>query len=137
MLAPRFIFLAVAAGPPPSGAVADATVLWMVVSANNRPLGRAPAGASYAGCRAAVRRLRRAAGDARATIVPTGDGGRWTWRLDLDDATVAVASRSYLRLRECQYNLARFREAVGRAEVTDGVRGAGRDRLGEPAADLR
>jgi hypothetical protein len=51
--------------------------------------------------------------------------GRWTWQLRLDGEPVAIAGRAYLRLRECQYNLAQFiafAPAAGVAHATLGRR---------------
>ncbi len=91
---------------------------------NNRPLGQ---GAShretYASCLAEVHRLR--AGHARLTesVAPVESTGQWSWRVALDTETVAVASRSYLRMRECAYNLERFLTAIPDAVIVDGARG--------------
>jgi hypothetical protein len=56
--------------------------------------------------------------------------GQWVWRADLDGATVFTSSRSYLRARECHYNLDRFLEAVPAALVVAGARSVrGRHRV--------
>ncbi|PZG08647.1 hypothetical protein C1I95_29815 [Micromonospora craterilacus] len=54
--------------------------------------------------------------------------GQWIWRLELNGRIVAVSSRSYLRARECTYNLERFLEAVPQAEIVVGIRSARRGR---------
>lgn len=61
--------------------------------------------------------------------------GAWTWSIDLDGETVAVSSRSYLRVRECHYNVERFLETVPTADIVAGtrvVRRAGRGAVGAP-----
>lgn len=101
----------------------------MLVSTNNRQLGRgAGAHGSAVECLAAVQRLRAAREHATPVVAATGGTGRWSWRLELDGAPVAVSSRAYLRLRECQYNLSRFLEAVASAEIAEGLRVSRPDR---------
>jgi hypothetical protein len=85
----------------------------------------APGGAifeTYAAAREAIARLR--VGWERVTTLEWADdaSGQWVWRIELDGTTVAVSSRSYLRARECTYNLARFLEAVPAADIADGTR---------------
>jgi hypothetical protein len=120
---PRFIFLAIDTRGPQACRAGTEDVLWMIVSPNNRQLGRsAAAHADYADCLSAVQRLRAGHRRAEPAMVPAEEGGRWSWRLRLDGVTVARSSRSYLRTRECQYNLARFLEAVATAVIVEGVR---------------
>jgi len=94
----------------------------MLVSPNNRPLGRA---ASYFDdheeCREAVLGLRAHAGRVRpaAAVEP---GGHWGWRVSLDSTVAAVSNRTYLRQQECRYSLRRFLEALPMAELAAGVR---------------
>ncbi len=125
----RFVFLAAPVPQPQEELGAVPSILWMLVSPNNRPLGRAarqyPA---YATCRQAVLDL-QAGHDRLVAFEATDDStGQWTWRADLDGVCVAVSSRSYLRARECAYNLERFLEAVPQAEVVAGTRSARRGR---------
>lgn len=95
----------------------------MIVSSNNRQLGRGAAGyPTYGACRAAVDRLRARLGAVRTVVSPGAVTGQWVWRLELDGVAVATSSRAYLRIRECEYNLARFLEAVPAAGIVDGVR---------------
>lgn len=133
----RFIFLANARAHRPDGA-SNEDVLWMIVSSNNRQLGRGAVGyASYAECRTAVERLRGCLGAVRTVVSPGGVTGQWVWRLDLDGVPVARSSRSYLRIRECDYNLARFLEAVPSAAVVEGIRRQPYDRrIVTPLPDL-
>lgn len=130
MQLPRFVFLS--AFPPVIApgqtAVSDKTnesIVWLLMSPNNRGLGRSrDAFATYVECRADVARLRRDRSRVRPVVFPDDATGRFNWRVDLDGRTVAVSSRSYLRARECDYNLTRFLESVPVAEVADGARAA-------------
>jgi hypothetical protein len=104
-----------------SGGDEDA-IEWILVSSNNRQLGRCgSAFATSEACRAAVDLLRD--GYKRATGSATAEAsGRWVWRVDVDGRTVAVSTRAYFRHHECDYNLRRFLEAVPAADVADGIR---------------
>lgn len=122
MQLPRFTFLLsstlAAVADVPAGRVS-----WMLVSNNNRQLGRGAAPyATYAAAQAAVRRVRSRATDAVRVVAPDETTGQWTWTLKVDGAAVAVSSRTYLRLRECQYNLDRFLEAIPLAQIAEGTR---------------
>lgn len=102
---------------------AAAGVGWLLVSANNRPLGRSPHPfPTYLAGKEAVIRLQNDHRRLAASPVATHATARWTWRVRLDDEVVAVSSRAYLRMRECQYNLDRFLEAVLVADIATGVR---------------
>jgi hypothetical protein len=117
----RFIVLSVVV--PSESGEDDEQISWLLVSSNNRPLGRG--GLTFASgeaCRDAVARLREQHTRVRATSGPAEATGQWAWRADLDGDTVAVSSRTYLRHRECDYNLHRFLEAVPSAEVSPTVR---------------
>jgi hypothetical protein len=99
------------------------SVTWMLVSPNNRPLGRSTRTFdSVVACREAVLSLRQQRGRLRPTATATESGGRWAWRLDLDGAVVATSSRAYLRQRECEYNLHLFLDALPTAEFVSAVR---------------
>ncbi|WP_238010077.1 hypothetical protein KZZ52_20210 [Dactylosporangium sp. AC04546] len=119
----RFVFLALAAvAVDDPGAMAEA-VTWMLVSPNNRPLGRAARTFdSLAASREAVQSLRDGFSALRSTVAAVESSGHWVWRVDLAGAVVGISSRSYLRARECHYNLARFLEAVPAAVVAAGTR---------------
>jgi hypothetical protein len=101
-------------------------ISWLLVSSNNRPLGRAAA--SYPtseACREEVHRLREQHDQITsiATLTEAGRaGGQWTWRAELDGETVAVATRTYLRHRECEYSRQKFLEAVPASELAMTVR---------------
>lgn len=115
----RFVFLALAAG---DDTVAAATT-WMLVSPNNRPLGRAARTFdTYGACRDAVLHLREGFAGVRSTVAAAESSGQWVWRAETGGSTVAMSSRSYLRARECHYNLERFLEAVPAALVMAGTR---------------
>lgn len=119
----RFVFLSMPTQASDQEDGAAEEVLWMLVSPNNRQLGRGDEGfQTYAECWAAVARLRDEHRRADAVALTDEFTGQWAWRLDLDDRTVAVSSRSYLRARECSYNLERFMAAVPLAEVVEGTR---------------
>jgi hypothetical protein len=133
----RFVFLV---APMPNHGTGDGTaegVLWMLVSSNNRPLGRgATYHPTYGACRDAVQALQAACDRLKPVETTMETTGQWTWRLELDDEPVAVSSRSYLRARECMYNLERFMEALPAAAVVAGVR-RGRRRGAAPVSTRR
>lgn len=118
----RFVFLAMASAAADDGAVTEATT-WMLVSPNNRPLGRAARTfETYGACRDAVLQLRAEFAAVRSTVAAAESNGQWVWRAEVDGTTVGMSSRSYLRARECHYNLERFLEAVPAALVVAGTR---------------
>ncbi|MEU3452535.1 hypothetical protein ABZ671_02855 [Micromonospora sp. NPDC006766] len=125
---PRFVFLA-APVTQAQGASERESILWMLVSPNNRQLGRS---ASYHGVYAdshqAVLDLRQNLDRVVLLESLVERTGQRIWRLKLDGQAVAVSSRSYFRARECTYNLERFMEAVPQAEIVVGVRVARRGR---------
>lgn len=119
----RFVFLSVPTTSPEALDEATEKVLWMLISSNNRPLGIADHSfVTYAECRAEVARLINTHDRAKAHILTDDITGQWIWWMEVDGRQVAISSRSYLRARECSYNLERFLEAVPLADVTDGVR---------------
>ena len=104
-------------------AEASEGVIWMLVAPNNRPLGRgAVFHPLYADCYESVMRLRANAGRAVPVEMTVERNGQWAWRIDLDGTPVAISSRTYLRARECTYNLDRFLEALPVADVVPGLR---------------
>ena len=117
----RFIFLSTLAQGEPDGP--GEGVFWLLVSSNNRQLGRGCAVYhSYQDCREAALYLRQRLSQAQTVTAADEYNGQWVWRVDLDGSAVAVSSRSYLRVRECHYNLGRFLAAVPQALLVDGVR---------------
>ncbi len=117
----RFIVLSIPAADDGEQGGEDA-IGWILVSSNNRPLGRGGSTfASSEACRAAVAQLRREHERATSSALAEASG-RWAWRVDVDGRVVATSTRSYLRHHECDYNLRRFLEAVPSADVMDGVR---------------
>ena len=123
MQRPRFVFLAVPLireRSEPGGADA---IVWILSSPNHRILGRTDRSFdTYLTCREAVGRLRDGHDRIASQASVVERTGQWMWRVDLDGESVAVSSRSYLRMRECRYNLMRFLDAVPNAEVVAGVR---------------
>jgi hypothetical protein len=137
---PRFVFLALSAPADEEDGPGREATAWMLVSPNNRPLGQGERlFGSYAECRAAVLRLRAHHELVTAVSSAVEATGHWIWRVELDGAPVAVSSRSYLRSRECHYNLERFLEAVPTAQVVTGTRAVrgGRQRLAGAGAHIR
>lgn len=116
-------------------------VLWLLISSNNRRLGQDVAGReTYAECHAVVSRLQDGSSRLATHAAIDPRDGRWTWRLSLDGVAVATASRSYLRTRECDYNVRRFLDALVTADVVPGVRrvvGGRRQRDREPPVAVR
>jgi hypothetical protein len=124
MLPPRFIFLAIIT-PDDDESVVDRQqrTAWMLCSPNNRILGRGERPFDTdAECRAAVLGVVNAADRLNAVSTALGTSGHWVWRVELDGVPVAVSHRSYLRARECQYNVGRFLAALPAALLTDGRR---------------
>jgi hypothetical protein len=118
----RFVFLSL----PEFDEAGERTrhnLTWMLISPNNRRLGQAGRPFdTFQDCRAAVLWLREQHERARPAAVAVDERGHWAWRVDVDGATVAVSSRSYLRQQECDYNLRRFLEAIPAAGITDEIR---------------
>ncbi len=109
-------------------------VVWILVSPNNRPLGRgATYHERYVACYEAVLSLRENFSKLTPVETTVDQTGQWTWRVEVGGEPVAVSSRSYLRVRECSYNLERFLEAAPTADIVPGTRSARRGR--HPAAD--
>jgi hypothetical protein len=103
---------------------------WLLVSSNNRPLGRGErAFESASECRDAIRHLCRNHARAHGNVTAEGASGHWVWKVAVDDNTIAVSSRTYLRQRECAYSLDRFMEAVPTAVLMDEVRVVGGGRI--------
>ena len=107
-------------------------LLWLLVSSNNRRLGQdAQLRPTYTECHDSVTRLRKGRDLLEPQTLIDAQDGRWIWRVTLEADVAAVSSRSYLRARECEYNLERFLTSLAEAEVVEGVRrviGGGRDR---------
>jgi hypothetical protein len=122
MQQPRFTFITTCA-PDAAGDAPLGKVVWMLVSGNNRPLGRgATSCATYADARTAVQLVRARAHEAVRVVAPNESTGQWSWSLQVGGVPVAVSGRTYLRLRECHYNLDRFLDAVTLAHVGEGTR---------------
>jgi hypothetical protein len=121
--ASRFVFLTVSARRDrPERSTMDG-VIWMLVSPNNRPLGRCEKPyQTYGACREAVLRLREQCDRLKSLAFAVEETGQWTWRIELDGQPVAISGRSYLRVRECHYNLDRFLAAVAIADIVPGTR---------------
>ena len=89
---------------------------WRLIGANNRELGRSPV--TYEGlaaARAMASTVRSRAADLSAVLTNEETDGSWAWRARLGESVVAVAGRTYLRQRECQYNYQQFLLALGSA----------------------
>jgi hypothetical protein len=109
---PRFLFVpgvrGANDGPHDEGVRANG-VSWRLLGANNRELGRsAQVYPELASCQRAAMEVRARIAELTTEIRAEQSTGRWHWRLALQGETVAVAGRSYLRLRECRYNLGQF-----------------------------
>ena len=135
MSRPRFVFLSVVEPIRDDGAALSQSSGWMLVAPNNRMLGRS--GRLFdadAECRAAAHLLRERIAWVSPVSTAVKATGQWVWRVELAGLPVAVAGRSYLRARECQYNLERFLEAVPKAEFTSGLRIVRRGSTAPPPA---
>jgi hypothetical protein len=95
-----------------------AWVMWRLLSGNNRELGRgASAFADLDGAVAAVLTLRAGLAHVESRILREPRPGHWVWFLEVEGAPVARSARSYQRLRECEYSLAGFLEALPLAQL--------------------
>lgn len=126
---------------PDPGAPDGPWFAWRLLGGNNRELGRsARVLPSAADCRTAIETVQRRIQDLTPAVHTEPSGNRWTWRLDLDGVTVVVASRSYHRQREAQYNLGQFFACAAGAEVGEpappGSR-AGRPAVPRPGSSRR
>ena len=113
MAVPRFLFVSGARGESPIDADVELSrmtgVSWRLLGGNNRELGRsAKVFMALEVCHLAALDLQKRVTSATPELRAEASTGRWTWSLRLDAEPVAIAGRSYLRLRECQYNLAQF-----------------------------
>ena len=124
---PRVVFLGADGSAPQGLTFADPAhddssswVMWRVLTANNRDVGRcqilhhehADSVADFMNFKAHVERMEPVISHAQV-------GVEWTWSLLLDEIPVARSSRSYERLRECHYSLTQFLNAVPVAVVVD------------------
>lgn len=116
---------------------AIASTAWRLVGANNRELGRsARPYADATTCRAAVTFLREHLDEADSLLANSSNTGLWIWRLNIGEQWMAVAGRSYLRRRECQYNLAQFVAEAPTATFPTAISGRSEAR-GRPRTDLQ
>ncbi len=115
----RFILLT---DLPPRISRAGATrdpqrVIWSLVSANNRALGRAAElYSSVAECLRATAVLSEAIGTAAGSVLfhdaEAATGSYWSWLINLDGRQLAISAFRYRRRLECERSLHRFRAAV-------------------------
>ena len=123
MQRPRFTFLAMPATPEGAGDRPGHLISWVLASSNQRLLARANTSFdSYSASYADLLRLREGLDRVDYVTVAIPDVARWIWRASIDGTAMAVASRSYLRVRECHYSLGKFKDAVGTAEVNPEIR---------------
>ncbi len=103
---------------------AEPATAWRLVGANNRELGRSAATyPDLASCREAIAFAREHIDESEGLLANASDTGLWIWRLNIGHRWIAAAGRSYLRRRECQYNLAQFIAEVPTAVLSADVRG--------------
>jgi hypothetical protein len=118
----RFVFLSGAGAARLAGGKAAGAVVWVLLASNNRTLGRGcGVWEDYQSCREAVAALQKDFARIE-TRIATEDTGRFAWWAYVDDAPAAQSYRSFLRARECSYNLDRFSDAAPMAVVTEGIR---------------
>lgn len=95
-------------------------VLWRLLSANNRELGRSQAlHVDHDLCVQDLLRLLGAINRLEPVISHVDGRAEWTWSLLLDGAPVARSSRAYGRIRECHYSLEQFLSTLPDALVVD------------------
>ncbi len=118
---PRFILLARIRSAEPTRT--GEAVTWLLIGANNRPLGWA--GRTFADrvvCLDSAVSLRDNDRLLTESSIVLDPRRRWLWRMTRSNTVLAVSSRAYLRQHECGYSLTRFVEALAQAEVTSTVR---------------
>lgn len=124
MAVPRFLFVSGVRGEAGNEPLKLTGVSWRLLGGNNRELGRsAHVFAGLEACHLAALEIRERAAEATVELRAEPSTGRWTWQLRLDTEPVVIAGRSYLRLRECQYNLAQFLAFAPVAGMADAVVG--------------
>ena len=118
---PRFLFVSGVRG---ESDLSRATgVSWRLLGGNNRQLGRsAQVFSGLEACHLCALDVQQRVGSAVPELRSEATG-RWIWQLRLDGEPVAIAGRAYLRLRECQYNLAQFIAFAPAAGVSHGMVG--------------
>ena len=128
---PRFLFVSGVRG---ESDLARATgVSWRLLGGNNRELGRsATVFPGLEACHLSALDVQQRVSVAVPELRSETGTGRWTWALRLDGEQVAIAGRAYLRLRECQYNLAQFIAFAPAAGVAHAMVGR-RAVTGDPA----
>jgi hypothetical protein len=123
----RFIVLSDGSAPSSTRESNDSgrrSLVWRVVAANNRPLGRSVgAFADFADCLAAATELHEQSEQARAAIAFDRGSVSWRWTVSLGVSPVAVSVRDYSRRIECERALSQFLEIVSsEPPVIDEVR---------------
>lgn len=123
MAQPRFLVVAgTSRGTVAGPADVLVPVVWRLVGGNNRELGRGPGPfPGHAACCEAIDRLKRVIDRANPIVAVGRSTSAWGWRLELDGERIAMAGRSYLRQRECQYSLAHFIAAVPDARISGSI----------------
>ena len=121
---PRVVFLEGSGDAPSTLTLSEkgmkTWILWRLLSANNRDLGRGQnLFASHDQSVEHFRFVRENIERVEPVITHVDAGLEWFWVLMLDEQPVARSSRGYERLRECHYCLAQFLESVSTAEVVD------------------
>lgn len=99
-----------------------AGILWRLLGANNRELGRSTA--AYPDAETAldaVAQVRAVARAADAHLVRDPGTGLWAWHLDVDGRVVAASGRGFRLERDGRYNLAQFRELAPTAAAGPGA----------------
>lgn len=107
------------AGRPLDGAIAARSwVAWRLLGSNHRELARsASVFADVAACNASISQLRSGLEQGAATVSVEAVERMWGWVVRVDAGALAVASRLYLRQRECEYSCQVFLGAAGHADL--------------------
>ena len=140
---PRVVFMGGHGEPPGqmairAGSEADIPgvnwLLWRVLSANNRELGRSfTAFSSLRDAEEDFELFRASVANAAPCIEHAVGGVEWKWTLRIEDIPRARSSRGYERLRECHYSLSQFLDAAPSAPVIQGEEHLVRQRKEHPA----
>ena len=92
---------------------------WRLLAANNRDVARsARLFEDVEECLSAIKALRRDFDRAIPVLLRIGRS-EWSWRLRIDDADVAVSSRSYQRRLQCNAACDLFMELLPQATIAD------------------
>lgn len=94
---------------------------WRLMASNNRRLASSISSfASRPFAVDAITRLKAGVATLRPHVLTNPHNGSWGWRVELAGVPVAVCPHWYERERDCRSGVARFVDAVPRAQIAEG-----------------